>query len=192
MLPCPGPTQSSLQSMQYYAQQRQGEGGGYSYPAAAAAAAARMQWNPNVHPGQWNPYDFYQQTGGYHLAPSQPAVSSPDHSAATPHNIRDILGGQQQQQGGETLVSEVAKTPSYQKSPTSAAAVGTVFHYPSPHNQQPEIRSPTTPTHQHDFTGGPHGFYLPTALPGRPFGKFLARSSSIPAGNTCNSSFNIA
>lgn len=171
--------------MQYYQQttQQQQRTGGESYPqgyatthAAAAAAAARMQWNhPNLHPGQWAAYDFYQQAG-YPLASNQSpsAVSSPDHAAATPHNIRDILGVQQQQQQQQqqeatTLVSEVAKTPSYQKSPTSAAAIGTVFHYPSPHHQS-DLRSPTTPG-QHELTAP--SFYLPAAVPGRPFGKHL-------------------
>ena len=163
--------------MQYYHAQQRGSGAGaesyqgYSLHPAAVAAAARMQWNPNSamhHPSQWNPYDFYQ--GGYHghhlAAATSISAVSPDH-AATPHNIRDILGGQGQT-GGETLVSEVAKTPSYQKSPTSAAAVGTVFHYPSPQQQQLDVvRSPTTPTA--DFAP-PHGFYVP-AIPGRPFGE---------------------
>lgn len=155
--------------MQYYHQpQRPGDGSpaaytqGYAAPIHAAAAA-RMQWN---HPSQWAAYDFYQQAG-YPLTSS--TVSSPDHAAATPHNIRDILGvQQQQQQHQDTLVSEVAKTPSYQKSPTSAAAVGTVFHYPSPHHQ--DLRSPTTPN-QHELNAP--SFYLPTAVPGRPFGKFM-------------------
>jgi hypothetical protein len=161
--------------MQYY--QREGYPHGYSAPLHPVATA-RMQWPP--HPGQWGhlpvSYDFYHgQPGGYSLATNQPSVSSPDHAAAaTPHNIRDILGAQQQQ--NETLASEVAKTPSYQKSPTSAAAIGgTIFHYPSPQQQQQaDLRSPTTPG-QNDFTS--HGFYLPTPVPGRPFGKLISASS---------------
>ena len=186
--------------MQSYYQQRgppSGDGttSGSSYPqgyptagplhpatAAAAAAAARMQWSPNVHPGQWT-YDFYHHqqqvaaaaAASYHQQQSnsegqQPATSPTDHSAAaTPHNIRDILGVQQQQQAAETLVSEVAKTPSYQKSPTSAAAVaGNIFHYPSPAHQ--DLRSPTTPNQDHMTAPS---FYLPTVAAGRPFGKLL-------------------
>lgn len=188
--PVIGPTQSLLKQnkMQYYhaAPPRPGDGTVYpSYPAplhpAAAAAAARMQWSPGVHPGQWG-YDFYQQAGYPPIATGHPSVSSPDNAAATPHNIRDILGGQQQQQqqGGETLVSEVAKTPSYQKSPTSAAAIGTVFHYPSPHHHYPqsigpEVRSPTTPTQHSPHDLAAHGFYLP----GRHFGKSNAAGAML-------------
>lgn len=152
--------------------------------AAAAAAAARMQWSPNMHPSsQWT-YDFYhhqqvaaaaaasyhqqqQQGSGGGSEGQQPATSPTDHNpAATPHNIRDILGVQQPP---ETLVSEVAKTPSYQKSPTSAAAVaGTVFHYPSPAHPQDLVRSPTTPNP--DPMTAP-SFYLPAVPAGRPFGE---------------------
>lgn len=186
--------------MQSYYQQRgpppgDGNTSGPSYPqgyptggplhpatAAAAAAAARMQWSPNVHPGQWT-YDFYHHqqqvaaaaAASYHQQQSnsegqQSATSPTDHNAAaTPHNIRDILGVQQQQQAAETLVSEVAKTPSYQKSPTSAAAVaGNIFHYPSPAHQ--DLRSPTTPNQDHMTAPS---FYLPTVAAGRPFGKIL-------------------
>ena len=157
-----------MQQQQYYptAVPRHGEpvyhpGGYHIHPAATA----RMQWSPNVQTGQWA-YDLTGAYPGYagHV-PSSMGLSSPDpQSAATPHNIRDILGP-----GGqttETLASEIAKTPSsYQKSPSSAgAATGTVFHYPTPASG--DIRSPTTPNHP-DI---PQGFYIP-ALQGRPFGK---------------------
>ena len=151
-----------MQPQQYYP--RQEHGGVYhhhhhhpGYPIHHA----RMQWSPGV-PGPWTAYDIayssYPPVSG-HISSS---IAS-DQTAATPHNIRDILGGNQP---GGTLPSEVAKTPSYQKSPSSAgAATGTVFHYPPP---GVDLRSPTTPNHP-DI---PQGFYIP-AIPGRPFGKYL-------------------
>ena len=151
-----------MQPQQYYP--RQEHGGVYhhhhhhpGYPIHHA----RMQWSPGV-PGPWAAYDIayssYPPVSG-HISSS---IAS-DQTAATPHNIRDILGGNQP---GGTLPSEVAKTPSYQKSPSSAgAATGTVFHYPPP---GVDLRSPTTPNHP-DI---PQGFYIP-AIPGRPFGKYL-------------------
>ena len=124
-----------------------------------------MQWSPGVHPGAWPQYDFSAYQGGY-----PPVTSMAD--GATPHNIRDILGAQQQ----ATLTSEVAKTPSsYQKSPTSAgaaAASGAIFQYPPVPGS--EVRSPTTPNQEVP----PHGTYFIPAV-GRPFCKFRPRSACL-------------
>ena len=160
-----------MQQQQYYP--RHGEhvysahtGGYHIHPAAAA----RMQWSPNVQTGQWT----YDLSGAYPgFVPSMHGLHSPDpQSAATPHNIRDILGP-----GGQTaeqLQSEIAKTPSsYQKSPSSAgAATGTVFHYPTPVSGN-DMRSPTTPNHPEIPQ-----FYIP-ALQGKPFGKFKFNTLSL-------------
>ena len=158
------------QQQQYYPAtvQRHGEhvyhhpGAGYIHPAAAA----RMQWSPNVQHGQW----AYDLAGAYPgFVPSMPpGLHSPDpQSAATPHNIRDILSQSAGGQSAETLQSEIAKTPSaYQKSPSSAgAATGTVFHYPTPNGQE-HLRSPTTPNHPAEIPQ----FYIP-ALQGKQFGE---------------------
>lgn len=135
----------------------------YVYPSGHVTSP-RMQW-PG-HPGVWG-YDFAAaypggypvnidpQRSPYHIA--SPTVS--EAAQGTPHNIRDILGGQQQQQ--HTQPSEGAKTPSsYQKSPTSAA----VF---SPEH----MRSPTTPNAPvppMSYTADPHSFYMPamSRMPG--------------------------
>ena len=132
--------------------------GGYIHPATAA----RMQWSPNVQTGQWAAYDLSGAYPGF--VPSSMGLQSPDpQSAATPHNIRDILGPGGQ--SADTLQSEIAKTPSsYQKSPSSAgAATGTVFHYPTPVSG--DMRSPTTPNHPAEIPQ----FYIP-AIQGKPFG----------------------
>ena len=89
-------------------------------------------------------------------------MTSPDaasSAAATPHNIRDILGAQQQ----ASLQSEIAKTPSsYQQSPTCTAA--NVF---SPEHAH-VIRSPHTPNTPFSADAvGAQSFYLP-AMPPRP------------------------
>ncbi len=150
-----------MQQQQYH-YPRHGEnvyshtGGYHIHPAAAA----RMQWSPNVQTGQW----AYDLSGAYPgFIPSQMHSPGDPQSAATPHNIRDILGGQT----AESLHSELAKTPSsYQKSPSSAGAAtgtGTVFHYPTPVSGN-EMRSPTTPNHPEIPQ-----FYIP-ALQGKPFG----------------------
>ena len=157
--------------MQYYPGPRPGEG----HPVYQAGyPGARMQWSPSmagVHTSQWT-YDF----SGYNYS-----QLPQDQSSATPHNIRDILGSQQQQQQqqsqGETLQSEIAKTPSYQKSPSAGAAqAGTVFHYPTPTGG--EVRSPTTPTHINPQDVGQPGFYIPAPMPGRPYGEFSPVLSS--------------
>lgn len=146
----------------------------YSHPGSYIhpATAARMQWSPNVQGGQWAA--AYDLSAGYQgfVPSSMGGLHSPDpaqSAAATPHNIRDILGpgGQQQQQTSDTLQSEIAKTPSsYQKSPSSAgAATGTVFHYP-PQMPGGEMRSPTN-----NSAEIPAQFYIP-ALQGKPFGKY--------------------
>lgn len=84
---------------------------------------------------------------------------SPTTSESTPHNIRDILGNQQQQQ--HTQPTEDAKTPSsYQKSPTSTAAGSTLY---SPEHIH-QMRSPTTPNApitQMPYPADPHSFYFP-------------------------------
>lgn len=148
----------------------------YHHPAGSyihPAAAARMQWSPNVQGGQWAATYDLSAAGSYPgFVPSSMGGGSgggllspdPAQSAATPHNIRDILGGQQQTT--DTLQSEIAKTPSsYQKSPSSAgAATGTVFHYPTP-MPGGEMRSPTA-----NSSAEIPQFYIP-ALQGKPFGK---------------------
>ena len=99
----------------------------YSYPTGPVATSPRIDWSPTMHPGAWSPYDFAAYPAAYPPTSMDPAQRSPpyqvspnDHSG-TPHDIRDILGGQQQ----GTLLSEIAKTPSsYQKSPTSTAVSG--------------------------------------------------------------------
>lgn len=133
----------------------------------AAATSPRMNWNPAMmHPGSWGAYDFSQYPG-FNPAAADPNRSPPYHvtspdaasGSGTPHNIRDILGAQQQ----ASLQSEIAKTPSsYQQSPTSTAA--SVF---SPEHGHP-MRSPTTPNtpFSADATGA-QSFYIPgIARPG--------------------------
>lgn len=132
-----------------------------------AATSPRMNWNPAMHPPAWG-YDFSQYHHGYPPAldpnrspPYHHGHVSPDAASAagagpgTPHNIRDILGAQQQ----ASLQSEIAKTPSaYQQSPTSTAA--SVF---SP--EHPGMRSPTTPNTPYSAdASGAQSFYLP-AMP---------------------------
>ena len=128
----------------------------------------RMSWNPAaMHPNHWPGYDFSQYPGFNPAAAAAAAdpnrsppyhghVTSPDSSSATPHNIRDILGAQQQ----ATLQSEIAKTPSsYQQSPTSTAA--SVF---SPEHAH-AMRTPTTPNTPYSGDAvAAQSFYLP-AMP---------------------------
>lgn len=135
----------------------------YPYPQAGHVTSPRMQWPPGQ--GVWG-YDF-SAYGGYPVnvdpqrSPSYHIVSPTVTEAAqgTPHNIRDILGSQQHQQ--QTQPTEGAKTPSsYQKSPTSTAAVFSPDH----------LRSPTTPNaplHPMPYTADPHSFYMP-AVPRMP------------------------
>jgi len=105
------------------------------YPQATTSP--RMNWNPAaaaaMHQGHWGGYDFSHHYGFNPAAAAlDPTRSPPYHgahvtspdaasgsAAATPHNIRDILGAQQQ----ASLQSEIAKTPSsYQQSPTCTSA----------------------------------------------------------------------
>ncbi len=154
-------------TMQYYAPHtlQNARHPEYAYPPPHVTSP-RMQW-PG-HPGVWG-YDFaaaaaYQ--GGYPVnvdpqrSPSY-HITSPTVSEAaqgTPHNIRDILGSQQQQ---HTQGSEGAKTPSsYQKSPTSAAAVFSPEHMRSP-------TTPNAPVPPMSYTADPHSFYMP-AMPRMP------------------------
>lgn len=132
-----------------------------------ATTSPRMSWNPAaIHHG-WG-YDFSQYAAGFNPAdpnrspPYHGHVTTPDSTGSgsgTPHNIRDILGAQQQ----ATLQSEIAKTPSsYQQSPTSTAA--NVF---SPeHAHAVGMRSPTTPNtpFSADAAAAAQSFYLP-AMP---------------------------
>ena len=147
------------------------------YPQATNSP--RMNWNPAaaaaaMHQGHWG-YDFSHYPGFNPAAvdPNRsppyhgPHVTSPDAAsgspAATPHNIRDILGAQQQ----ATLQSEIAKTASsYQQSPTSTAA--NVF---SPEHAQ-AIRSPITPNTPFSADIGPQSFYLPAMPRGMPGEQF--------------------
>ena len=143
----------------------------YSYPTGPVATSPRINWSPTMHPGAWSPYDFAAYPAAYPPTSADPAqrsppyqVSSPNDHSGTPHNIRDILGGQQQ----GTLLSEIAKTPSgYQKSPTSTAVSGAMTF--SDHH----IRSPTTPTvppHGIVYSSEvPSSFYVPRPLPGSQF-----------------------
>ena len=145
----------------------------YSYPTGPVATSPRINWSPTMHPGAWSPYDFAAYPAAYPPTSADPAqrsppyqVSSPNDHSGTPHNIRDILGGQQQ----GTLLSEIAKTPSgYQKSPTSTAVSGAMTF--SEH-----IRSPTTPTvppHGIVYSSEvPSSFYVPRPLPGSQFAQF--------------------
>ena len=127
------------------------------------SANPRMNWNPTaMHHSPWA-YDFSQYTA-FNQAIADPNryhshVTSPDPTSGTgtPHNIRDILGAQQQ----ATLQSEIAKTPSsYQQSPTSTAA--SVF---SPEHAHHAMRSPTTPSTPYSADAvGAQSFYIP-AMP---------------------------
>ena len=141
----------------------------YSYPTGPVATSPRINWSPTMHPGAWPPYDFAAYPAAYPPTSADPTrsppyqVSSPNDHSGTPHNIRDILGGQQQ----GTLLSEIAKTPSsYQKSPTSTAVTGAMTF--SEH-----VRSPTTPTvppHGIVYSSEvPSSFYVPRPLPGSQF-----------------------
>lgn len=131
----------------------------YSLQYHQTATSPRMNWNPAMHPSHW-PYDFAQYS--YPVDPNRSPpyhVTSPDPAsgtAGTPHNIRDILGAQQQ----ASMQSEIAKTPSsYQQSPTSTAA--SVF---SPEHAHP-MRSPTTPNTPFSAdASGAQSFYFP-AMP---------------------------
>ena len=143
----------------------------YGYPTGPVATSPRINWSPTMHPGAWPPYDFtaaypaaYPPTSADPAQRSPPyQVSSPNDHSGTPHNIRDILGGQQQ----GTLLSEIAKTPSsYQKSPTSTAVSGAMTF-------SEQMRSPTTPTvppHGIVYSSEvPSSFYVPRPLPGSQF-----------------------
>ena len=140
-----------------------------------SATSPRMNWNPAaMHPG-WG-YDFSQYPGFNPHAPADPTRSPPYHGhvtspdaasgSGTPHNIRDILGAQQQ----ASLQSEIAKTPSsYQQSPTSTAA--SVF---SPEHAHGPLRSPTTPNTPFSAdASGAQSFYLPAMPRQGMHGEFL-------------------
>lgn len=148
--------------MQYYAPNMQSgrHPGEYVYPSGQGP---RMNWSPTMNPAAWG-YDFAgYQAYGHNPGEAQRSpnfqVSSPnDHTpSATPHNIRDILGGQA---GNVPVPSEVAKLD-YQKSPTSTSVA------PYSEHHQMHMRSPTTPTHSlppHPYTGDiPPNFYVPAA-----------------------------
>lgn len=157
--------------MQYYAQPPhtiqntvQARHPEYIYPPPGHVTSPRMQWG---HPGAWG-YEFAAAyPGGYPVnadpqrSPSYHIVSptTSDSAQGTPHNIRDILGNQQQQ---HTQPTEDAKTPSsYQKSPTSTAAGSAVY---SPEHIQQHMRSPTTPNAPippMTYAPDPHSFYIP-------------------------------
>lgn len=138
-----------------------------AYAAGPVPGPRGLGWNPAaMHP--WG-YDmsFYQ---GYPPSsdgsPSQRSppyhVTSPtEPNSATPHNIRDILGGQD----STTLPSEIAKTgiAGYQKSPTSTTAPhGGVF---GPEHAM-SMRSPTTPTAPlMPYSEVPSSFYMPAIGP---------------------------
>lgn len=125
----------------------------------------RMNWHHGsaaLHPAHWG-YDFTQYHGFNPAAVSDPNRSPPYHhvttdaggTAGTPHNIRDILGAQQQ----ASLQSEIAKTPSYQQSPTSTAA--NMFSPEHAHS----MRSPHTPNTPFSAdASGAQSFYFP-AMP---------------------------
>lgn len=135
----------------------------YSLQYHQTTTSPRMNWNPAaMHASHWG-YDFSQYPSfnpAFNPAAIDPSrsppyhghVTSPDPAGATPHNIRDILGAQQQ----ASLQSEIAKTPSYQQSPTSTAA--SVF---SPEHAHP-MRSPNTPNTPFSAdASGAQSFYLP-------------------------------
>ena len=151
----------------------------YPYPQAGHVTSPRMQWPPGQ--GVWG-YDF-SAYGGYPVnvdpqrSPSYHIVSPTvtESAQGTPHNIRDILGGQQHQQ--QTQPTEGAKTPSsYQKSPTSTAAVFSPDHMRSP-------TTPNAPLHPMPYTADPHSFYMP-AVPRMPgvYARFyvILRCSMLP------------
>ena len=143
-----------------------------------------LSWNPAMHP-PWG-YDMSVYQGYPSVSDGSPVQRSPPYhvvsptepnSAGTPHNIRDILGGQD----STTLASEIAKTgiAGYQKSPTSTAA---------PHMFGPEhaavmnMRSPTTPTAPVGMPYSsevPSSFYMPAIGPRHHLPGELERSSLV-------------
>lgn len=172
--------------MQYYAAHPnvpQGRHPEYTgYPAGPVATSPRMNWSPTMHPGAWPPYDFsaaypaaYPSTSADSQRSPPYNMTSPSDHTGTPHNIRDILGGQQ----SGTLLSEVAKTPSsYQKSPTSTAVTGAMTF------AEHHVRSPTTPTAPPPvvYSSGelPSSFYIPRPLPGTQPGSVYDSTSFFP------------
>ena len=134
----------------------------YSLQYHQTVTSPRMNWNPAAAMHAPWAYDFAQYHGhGYPVDPNRSPpyhVSSPDGTAAgTPHNIRDILGAQQQ----ASLQSEIAKTPSsYQQSPTSTAA--SVFSPEHAHSMRSPTGTPSTPFSAD--ASGAQSFYLP-AMP---------------------------
>ena len=140
----------------------------YAYPGPVPGPRG-LSWNPTMHPA-WG-YDMSAYQGypppvsdGSPIQRSPPYhVTSPtEPNSGTPHNIRDILGGQD----STTLASEIAKTgiAGYQKSPTSTTAPPGVF---GPEHAM-SMRSPTTPTAPMAMPYSsevPSSFYMPAIGP---------------------------
>ena len=142
----------------------------YAY-AGPVPGPRGLSWNPAMHP-PWG-YDMSAYQGYPPSSDGSPVQRSPPYhissptepnSAGTPHNIRDILGGQD----ATTLASEIAKTglAGYQKSPTSTTAPhGGVF---GPEHAAMSMRSPTTPTAPVGMPYSsevPSSFYMPAIGP---------------------------
>ena len=138
----------------------------HAYPGPVPGPRG-LSWNPAMHP-HWG-YDMsaYQ---GYPLTSSDgsPIQRSPPYhvtspteaNSGTPHNIRDILGGQD----ATTLASEIAKTgiAGYQKSPTCTTAP---LAFAGPEHAM-SMRSPTTPTAPVGmYSEVPSSFYMPAIGP---------------------------
>ena len=153
-----------------------------AYTAGPVPGPRGLSWNPAMHP--WG-YDMSAYQGYPPSSDGSPSQRSPPYhitsptepNSGTPHNIRDILGGQD----STTLPSEIAKTgiAGYQKSPTSTTA---------PHGGMfgPEhamiMRSPTTPTAPVGMPYSsevPSSFYMPAIGPRHIPGKYWP-SRTIP------------
>lgn len=147
------------------------------YAAYAGHPRGPLSWNPAAmhHPAAAWGYDMSAYQGYPPSSDASPSQRSPPYhvtsptepnSAGTPHNIRDILGGQD----GTTLASEIARTAGvagYQtRSPTSTTAPHVMY---GPEHAAASLRSPTTPTapvpNMPYPSDVPSSFYMPAIGP---------------------------